>query len=99
MSARSVVDILLVAFVNYRIFILIRGTRAWRILAGIVIFVIALLLSARFKLDSLHWLLERATLLAPVALVILLLPELRAALDAGKLGTWAEKLVVGESEA
>ncbi|HEY0866866.1 MAG TPA: diadenylate cyclase CdaA [Fimbriimonas sp.] len=89
-----VLDILLVAYLNYRLLMLVRGTRAWRILVGVMIFLIVLLLSRLLGLHTLYYILERATLLAPVALVILLLPELRTALETfGKLGLWPQKLV------
>jgi diadenylate cyclase len=93
----SVVDVLLVAYLIYRLLSMIRGTRAWRILGGVVIFVFALWLSSVLKLNTLHWLLDKATLLAPVALVILLLPELRQALEGfGKLGKFTERLSGGD---
>lgn len=94
-----VLDILLVAYLNYRLLLLVRGTRAWRILGGIVIFVVLLWLSKALELNTLHWILDKAALLAPVALVILLLPELRAALEGfGKLGLWPQKLGAGVDE-
>lgn len=93
-----VVDILLVTYLLYRLLLLVRSTRAWRILVGIVIFVLALLLSDLLGLRTLHWVLERATVLAPVALVILLLPELRQALEGfARLALWPERLALGES--
>lgn len=80
-------DILLVAYVVYRLLVLIRSTRAWRILIGIVIFVVVLFLSDFLGLRTLHWVLDKATLLAPVALVILFLPELRQTLESfAKIG-------------
>lgn len=93
----QVIDVLLVAYVVYRALKLVRGTRAWRILGGIIIFVIALFLSDFFQLHTLHWILDKATVLAPVALVILLLPELRQTLEGfAKLGLWPERLLLGE---
>jgi diadenylate cyclase len=84
-----VVDILLVAYLIYRLLLLVRGTRAWRILMGIIFFLGMLWLSDALQLNTLHWILDRATLLAPVALVILFLPELRQAVEGiGKLGLW-----------
>lgn len=79
--AIAVVDILIVAFLIYRILMLVRGTRAWRILIGVLVFTVVLLASDALRLTTLHWLLEKATLLGPVALVILFLPELRQALE------------------
>jgi diadenylate cyclase len=88
----QILDILLVAFLVYRLLALVRGTRAWRILFGIAIFLMLLFLSNYFQLHTLHFLLDRATLLMPVALVILFFPELRRALEGvGKVGVWTEK--------
>jgi len=88
-----VIDVLLVAFLVYKLFMLVRGTRAWRVLGGIVIFVLALLASRSLGLTTLHWILEKAATLAPVAMVILLLPEMRQAIEGfGKLGFWPQKL-------
>jgi len=77
----DVLDILLVAFINYKILMLVRGTRAWRIVLGVVVFLVALGLSTTAKLSSLHWLLDRGAVLLPVALAILLMPELRQLLE------------------
>jgi diadenylate cyclase len=91
-SVRAVFDILCVSYVIYRLLALIRGPRAWRILGGIVVFVILLLASAAMGIRTLHWLMDKATILGPVALVILLLPELRQALEGfGKLGFWPQQ--------
>ncbi|MCH7904249.1 MAG: TIGR00159 family protein [Armatimonadetes bacterium] len=91
----NVLDILLVAYLNYRILKLIRGTRAWRIVVGVFVFLAVLWLSDYFQFGTLHWILEKATILAPVAIVILFLPELRQAVEGfGKLGLWTEKLIV-----
>ncbi|HCE01557.1 MAG TPA: TIGR00159 family protein, partial [Armatimonadetes bacterium] len=93
LSIVDVADILLVAYLVYRLLAMIRGTRAWRILGGIVVFILALSASSALRLNTLHWVLDKATLLAPVALVILLLPELRQALETvGKIGLWPQVL-------
>lgn len=89
----QVVDIAVVAFLIYRVLLIVRNTRAWRILGGIAIFVLALFLSDWLQLRTLHWLLDKATALGPVALVILLLPELRQALEGvAKLGFWPNRI-------
>lgn len=96
----QVLDILLVSYLIYRILGLIRGTRAWRIVSGVVFFVILLVASKQLGLYSLNWILEKATLLGPVALVILLLPELRHALEGfGKLGFWPSRITGFETRA
>lgn len=91
-SVKAVFDILLVSYVVYRVLSLIRGPRPWRILGGVFVFIALLLLSAATGLRTLHWLMDKATILGPVALVILLLPELRQALEGfGKLGFWPQR--------
>lgn len=90
----NLVDILLVAYVIYRLLKLVRGKRAWRVVVGVILFVVALFVSELLQLNTLHWILDKATLLAPVALVILFLPELRQAVEGfGKLGGWTERLI------
>jgi diadenylate cyclase len=92
-----VFDILVVAYLIYRLLSLTRGSRAWRILGGIVAFVLLLFVSDWLQLTAMHWVLDKATLLAPVALVILLLPELRQALEGvSKLGFWPKSLAGAE---
>lgn len=96
-SLIHVVDILLVTVINYYLLRLIQGTRAWRIVGGILVFALALVLSDVLQLRTLHWLLMQATVLAPVALVLLLLPELRQALEGfAKLGFWPTRLTALE---
>jgi diadenylate cyclase len=77
----NVLDIFLVTFLIYRLLMLVRGTRAWRIILGVLGFLIVLYVSKGLHLYTLHWLLEKATFFGPVALVVLLLPELRTALE------------------
>jgi len=94
----QVLDVLLVAWGIYRILALIRGTRAWRLCIGVLLFIGLLFASNALGLATLHWLLDKAALMLPVALVILLLPELRQAIEYfGKFGGWTEKLVAGNN--
>lgn len=90
----AVVDVLLVAYLVYRLLRLLRGARAWRVALGVAFFALALFLSDLFRLSTLHWILDKAAVLAPVALVILFLPELRQAVEGfGRIGTWSERLL------
>ncbi len=87
------VDILAVAWLIYRLLLLAKGTRAWQITGGLVIFFVAVLVSDRFHLYALNWMLRQAFPLGPVAIVILFLPELRHALEEfGRPGFWGQSL-------
>ncbi|MFN8140556.1 MAG: diadenylate cyclase CdaA [Fimbriimonadales bacterium] len=95
----QLIDVLIVAYLAYRVLTLVRGSRAWRIIGGVTIYLVVWYLSDVFGLRTLHFILDRALILGPVALVILLLPEMRSALEGiGKLGFWPERLGGGEAE-
>ena len=74
-------DIIVVAYLIYRLLLLVRGTRALQILGGLGTLVFALYISERLHLDTLNWLLKQVVPLGPVAIVILFYPELRHALE------------------
>lgn len=83
------IDTLLVAFLIYRLLLLAKGTRAYQVLVGLLVFVGALYLSDALRLETIHWLLDRMTTLGPVALVILFFPELRRVLETiGRVEFW-----------
>lgn len=80
----SAIDILIVAFVLYRLMLLIKGTRAVQLIKGLVVLLVATTLSYWLNLHTLYWLLNKASLALVVALPIVFHPELRRALE--KLG-------------
>jgi diadenylate cyclase len=77
----GILDVLVVAYLLYRLLLLARGTRALQILGGLGTLLLALLISDRLHLDTLNWLLKQIVPLGPVAIVILFYPELRHALE------------------
>lgn len=95
----NAVDVLLVAYLIYRLLMLVRGTQAWRIVAGIGGYLFAYWLSGRLGLFTMSWLLEKGMYLGPTALVILFFPQLREAIDAFvPETTLLQKLVVTNTE-
>ena len=90
-AARAGADILIVAYLIYRLMMLAKGTRAWQIVTGLIVFVGMLLFSTWARLSALSWLLQQILPLGPVAIVILFYPELRHALEeVGRLGFWGK---------
>ena len=88
---RTGADILIVAYLIYRLMMLAKGTRAWQIVTGLIVFVGMLLFSTWAHLSALSWLLQQILPLGPVAIVILFYPELRHALEeVGRLGFWGK---------
>lgn len=78
---RAVVDVGVVGYLLYRLFIFIRGTRAVQLINGIVILLAAFQVSRWLNLYTLNWVMEKAIVVAAVALPIVFQPELRRALE------------------
>ncbi len=74
-------DIVLVAYFFYRLFLLIQGTQAVELLKGIFILLLGTILSAILRLATTHWLLQTILMMFLVALPIVFQPELRRALE------------------
>jgi diadenylate cyclase len=88
----SFLDVLVVALIFYYLIMLARGTRAWQIMWGLVVFALIYVVSDLFGLTTLNWLLRQIVPLAPVALVILFYPELRFALEElGRVQFWRNR--------
>ena len=87
-SWTSIIDIGLVAIVIYWLFILIRGTRAVRIVIGLSILYLVYLVAILFHFDLLRRLMETAAVVGLFAVVVVFQPELRRALEQiGRIGS------------
>ena len=74
-------DILVVAFILYKLIMLTRETRASAVLKGLVMLVFASWISGLLGLTSLNWILSNILNNGAMVLVILFQPELRRALE------------------
>ncbi len=73
-------DVLIVAFLFYHIFLLVRGTRAAQMFLGLVAILILTALAELARLPALSWLLTSLRTVWVVAFLIIFQPELRKAL-------------------
>ena len=80
-----VIDIIIVLFIIYKAFSLLKGTRALQLLKGIVVLVILTFLSGYFRLTILNYILTSVMSYGVIMLIIIFQPELRRALE--QLGT------------
>lgn len=78
---RDIIDILIVAAVLYKLFTLIKETRAEQLTKGIVVLLILTYLSDWMKLYTINWILNNAMTVGTLALLIVFQPELRRALE------------------
>ena len=77
----DIIDIFLVSFMFYKLFALIRGTRATQLIKGILFIFIASKLSEFFKLYTISWILNNAVTVGFIAILIVFQPELRRILE------------------
>ena len=76
----DMVDVLIVAFLFYRLFAMIKGTRAAQMFVGLVFIVIASIVAQWFRLNALNWIIGSLKTVWVILFVILFQPELRALL-------------------
>ena len=77
----DIVDILIVAFLIYRLILLTRKTNSYNLAKGLLLFLIALWLAEIFELNMISFILRKATELGVVVVVVLFQPELRHILE------------------
>ena len=80
-NINDVVDILIVTYIFYKVFMFIKDTRAEQVLKGIVLLFVITQISKIFKLHTLYWILIKTLDLGFIAALILFQPELRAGLE------------------
>jgi diadenylate cyclase len=74
-------DILIVAAVIYWIILLVRGTRSFQILIGLVLLILALLISQLGRLMTLHWILNNFLSSIILIIVVIFQHDIRRALS------------------
>jgi diadenylate cyclase len=80
MRWNDVLDIILVSFILYNLFLLIKETRALQMLQGLLIIILLVFISRMLDMYLLSWLLTGLTALWIIAFIIVFQPELRRAL-------------------
>lgn len=80
-----IIDLAIVIFLIYCFFKIVRGSRAWQLIKGIALLIIATCVSGFFNLKILNWILTGIMNLGVIAIIVIFQPELRRALE--QLGT------------
>lgn len=78
---KSILDVLLVWFVVYKLITIIKGTKAVQLLKGIFVILIVRILTDLLGLDTLKWMVEQVLTWGFLAIIIIFQPELRRALE------------------
>ena len=74
-------DIVILAFVVYRILLLVQSTKVASLVKGLAAFFVILLMSSVFRLYGINFILSRMVNVGVLALIILFQPELRRVLE------------------
>ena len=77
----DIVEILILAFLIYHILLWIKNTRAWSLLKGLAVVIVFVGIAALFNMSTILWIVQHVTGIAVTAVVILLQPELRSAME------------------
>lgn len=77
----DIVEILILAFLIYHILLWIKNTRAWSLLKGLAVVIVFVGIAALFNMSTILWIVQNVTGIAVMALVVLLQPELRSAME------------------
>ena len=80
-----ILDIAIVIFLLYSFFRIVKGSRAWQLIKGIILLIVITGLSGILNLKILNWILTGIMNLGVIAIIVIFQPELRRALE--QLGT------------
>lgn len=94
----SVVDVAIVSYGVYRLFLLIRGTRAVQLIKGIVLLLLAVPVSNWLRLSATHMVLKDIQTMLIVAIPIVFQPELRRALEQLGQGRFFSETLLNHEE-
>jgi len=78
----EILDMALVSFLIYRVFLLVRGTRAAQMFFGLAVLMVTSIAAELLGLDALNWIISNLKTVWVIAFVIIFQPELRRALAA-----------------
>lgn len=81
----SILDIVIVVFLLYKVFQMLKDTRAWQLFKGILFLVLATFLSDLLHLNILNYILSSVMTYGVFMLIVIFQPEIRRALE--QLGT------------
>ena len=76
----AAIDILVVAYVIYRVLLLVKGTRAAQMLTGVLLFAGVFWLARVFELNTLLWLLDNLINYSIIFLIVIFQQDIRRAL-------------------
>ncbi|WP_411679062.1 diadenylate cyclase CdaA [Clostridium thailandense] len=81
MSLSSIMDILVVSYIFYKAYMLIKETRAEQLLKGIIFIILLIPVSNFLNLTMMNWILTKTLTIGVLSFIIIFQPEIRRALE------------------
>lgn len=75
------VEIIIISFLVYHIMVWIKTTKAWSLLKGVIVIGAFLLFATVFRMNTILWIAQNVVGIAVTAIIVILQPELRKALE------------------
>lgn len=98
MNIFSIIDIIVVSYIFYKGYSLIKDSRAEQLLKGIILIVVLIPISDALQLTMLNWILNKTMVIGVLSLVIIFQPEIRRALEQLGRTAFTEKHIFVDEE-
>ncbi len=93
----DILEVFIIAFLVYHILVWARNTRLWSLLKGVIVILVFILVCALLNMSTILWIVERVFSIAIIAIVVILQPELRKALEElGRKNFFSNVLSLGD---
>jgi diadenylate cyclase len=97
-SLNALVDIIVVSYIFYKGYSLIKETRAEQLLKGIILIFLLIPISDFLNLNMLLWILEKTITISVISIVIIFQPEIRKALEHIGRTSFVDKIIYEDEE-
>lgn len=97
-SIYSVLDIAVVSYIFYKIYMLMHETRAEQLLKGILFILFLIPISSLLHLTTLNWILNKSITIGVLSFVIIFQPEIRKALEHIGRSAFTDKHILEDEE-
>lgn len=77
----DIVEVIIISFLLYHIMAWVKHTKVWVLMKGIIVILVFILLAILFKMNTIIWIVENVLSIAVIAVIVILQPELRRALE------------------
>ena len=78
---KDIVEIIIISFLLYHIMAWVKHTKVWVLMKGIIMILVFILFAILFEMNTIIWIVENVLRIAVIAVIVILQPELRRALE------------------